>query len=77
MTQKREQKEQPSSSTTPTPEAQAPAQAERRPFETYLPGLPAWQQAAVRAYADWPQGREVTRAEFDKALEGSTKEAIE
>lgn len=76
MTQKRDQKEQPSSS-TPTPEAQAPAQAERQPFETYMAGLPTWKQAAVRAYADWPQGREVTRAEFDAALHGALSEVIQ
>ncbi len=46
------------------------------PFETLLTGLPGWQQAALRASTNWPQGREVTQGEFKAALEAATGEVI-
>lgn len=64
---------------TPDTEAPAPAPAQdggRVPFETLLTGLPGWQQAALRASTNWPQGREVTQGEFKAALEAATGEVI-
>ena len=66
---------------TPDPRADAPAPAPaqdggRVPFETLLTGLPGWQQAALRASTNWPQGREVTQGEFKAALEAATGEVI-
>lgn len=31
-------------------------------------GVPAWQFAGIKARQQWPQGKQVTRAEFQKAL---------
>lgn len=68
-----------SNPTTDTPPAAPPAsppESGRQPYETHLAGLPAWQQAALRAHTRWPDGREVTAQEFKQALEQAAGQVI-
>lgn len=58
---------------TPTPPAE---NAGRRPFETHMTGLKPWQQAAVRAYGNWPAGFEISEEGFNTARDAALGEVI-
>ncbi|GGL15872.1 hypothetical protein [Deinococcus radiotolerans] len=60
----------------PKDQKEPPTSSERAAFETHLTDLPAWQVAALKAHTRWPEGREVTAAEFQAALKAALGEVI-
>jgi hypothetical protein len=62
-------------STEPVAEKAAP---EIQPVENWLKKarLPRWKQAAVWAKYRWPEGREMTEAEFLAAVKATLEEVI-
>lgn len=54
------------------------ATRKRRPYEEHAKDAetPAWLVAATAASAGWVQGREVTREDYDKAVDAAKNEVI-
>jgi hypothetical protein len=54
------------------------ASANRKPVETHRDEAktPAWAFAAAKQKHKWPVGAELTRAEYDRAIESARQEVI-
>lgn len=62
----------------PKTEAVEKPTAEIKPVEHWLSKarLPRWKQAAVWAKYRWPEGREMTEADFQAAVKATLEEVI-